>query len=233
MTSSRDFWPKFVIASRSAVRALDELADRVDLGPLQAVARPLGEVEVLDRLVEVGRAAGRGADVAELETLGVLGELGDEADEGAQRLARRGERRTRGDRAVGLDVEDQPVEVRRLLDPGRLDREGDAPHRREDGVDRDDADRRGVLVALGRDVALAPLDRDVHRQAALRVDRREVQLRVQHLDVRGRLQVGAGDVGRAAHVDAERHRARRTRRSSTRSFRFKMMSLTSSFTPCR
>src|SRR5687767_49569 len=32
-----------------------ELANRVDLGPLEAVAGPLGEVEVLDGQVEVGR----------------------------------------------------------------------------------------------------------------------------------------------------------------------------------
>ena len=81
MTSSSDFWPKLVIASRSSCGALDELADRVDLGPLEAVAGTLGEVEVLDREVEVGRAARGGADVAELEALGLLVEVGDEADE--------------------------------------------------------------------------------------------------------------------------------------------------------
>src|SRR5947207_10443735 len=38
-------------------RALDQLADAVDLGSLQAVARPLGEVEILDGKIEIGRAA--------------------------------------------------------------------------------------------------------------------------------------------------------------------------------
>src|SRR3954462_7618009 len=45
---------------------LDQLADAVDLGPLEAVAGTLGQVELFDRQVEVGRAAGSGADVTEL-----------------------------------------------------------------------------------------------------------------------------------------------------------------------
>src|SRR5512134_939863 len=36
----------------------EQLADRVDLRPLEAVARPLGQVEVFDRQVEVGRTGG-------------------------------------------------------------------------------------------------------------------------------------------------------------------------------
>src|SRR6185503_2571775 len=36
----------------------EQLTDRVDLGSLEAVARALGEVEILDREIEVGRAGG-------------------------------------------------------------------------------------------------------------------------------------------------------------------------------
>jgi len=35
-------------------RAVDQLADGVDLGPLEAVPGPLGEVQVLDAEIEVG-----------------------------------------------------------------------------------------------------------------------------------------------------------------------------------
>src|SRR5438270_5986222 len=86
------------------LRPLDQLADGVDLGPLEAVAGPLGEVELLDRQIEVGRAAGGRAHVAQLEALGRLAHVGDQGDEGAQRVAGRGQRLLRGDRAVGLDV---------------------------------------------------------------------------------------------------------------------------------
>ena len=119
--------------------------------------------------VEVGRAAGRGAHLAQLEALGLVLEVGHQADQGAQGVAGRGQRLAGRQRAVGLDVEDEAVEVGRLLDPDRLDREGHPAHGREDGVDGDDADGVRPLVALGRDVAPAPLDGDVHGQAALGV----------------------------------------------------------------
>src|SRR5688572_28854492 len=71
------------------LRLLDELADGVDLGPLQAVARALREVELLDRQVELGRRRRRHGGVAQLEAPSVGRHLGDEVDERAQRLARR------------------------------------------------------------------------------------------------------------------------------------------------
>src|SRR3954466_4261251 len=95
----------------------DQLAHGVDLGPLEAVAGTLGEVEILDGQVEVGRTAGGGADVAQLEALGRLAHVGDEADEGAQGVASRGERLARRDGAVGLDVEHEAVVVGGLLHP--------------------------------------------------------------------------------------------------------------------
>src|SRR5947209_6804028 len=139
--------------------ALDELADGVDLGPLQTVAGPLGQVELLDRQVEVGRPAGGRSHVAELEALGRVAHVGHEGDERAQRVARRGQCLLRGDGPVGLDVEGETVVVGCLLDARGLDREGHPAHRREDRVDGNDADRRRMLVALGRDVATALLDR--------------------------------------------------------------------------
>src|SRR5205085_11769370 len=59
-------------------------------------------------------------------------------------------RRRRVDRAVGLDVEGQLVEVGLLTDASLLDVVSDASHRREDRVDRDYADRLiRRLVLLG------------------------------------------------------------------------------------
>src|SRR3954451_7327879 len=43
---------------------LEQLAHRVDLGALEAVAGTLGQVEVLDGQFEVGRADGHAADLA-------------------------------------------------------------------------------------------------------------------------------------------------------------------------
>jgi len=52
--SSSDFWPKLVM-QEVVLGLLDELAHRVDLRPLQAVAGPLGKVQVLDGEIEVRR----------------------------------------------------------------------------------------------------------------------------------------------------------------------------------
>src|SRR6188508_2079216 len=49
----------------------EQLTDRVDLGPLEAVARALGQIEVFDRQVEVGRAGGGVDHLAELQPLGL------------------------------------------------------------------------------------------------------------------------------------------------------------------
>src|SRR5579875_2488773 len=182
---------------------LDQLADGVDLGPLEAVAGPLGQIEVLDEQVEVGRAAAGGAHVAELEALGGVAHVGDQPEQRPQGVAGGGQRLPGADGAVGGDVEDQAVVVGGLLDPGRLDAEGDQPDGREDRVHRDDADGARPLVAVGGHVAPAPLDGDVGGQAALGVDGGDGQVRVEDLDVAGLGDVAGGDRGRPPHVEAE------------------------------
>src|SRR5260221_11621047 len=59
----------------------EELTDRVDLGPLQAVARTLRQVEILDREVEVGRTARHRRHLAELEALRLVAHVAHELDE--------------------------------------------------------------------------------------------------------------------------------------------------------
>src|SRR5271165_851577 len=61
-------------------RPVDQLADRVDLSTLEAVAGPLGEVELLDPQVEVGGPARRRSGLAQFEALGGLLEVGHQAD---------------------------------------------------------------------------------------------------------------------------------------------------------
>ena len=94
-------------------------------------------------------------------------------------------------RRLGLDVDDQPVEVGALLDTGRLDPVGHLEHRRVDRVDRDPADLlAGLLVLRGGDVAAAALDGQLHVEPALAVERGEVQVGVVHLDA-GRRRMSA------------------------------------------
>src|ERR1039458_5233047 len=186
-------------------RAVDELGDRVDAATLEAVARALGEPELFDAVVELGARARRGADVAELEARGLLVQRGDQVEEASQRGARGGERLARRDRAVGLDLEDQLVEVRRLLDADRLDREGHAAHRREDRVERDRPEGARALVALRAHVALAPFDGHVEREVALRVEGGDAEIAVEDLDVGAHLEVGGQRVAGSALVEAHDH----------------------------
>src|SRR5699024_6770554 len=100
----------------------------------------------------------------------------------------------RGDRVLRLDVDDELVEVRALLDSGRLDLVGHGEHRRVDRVDRDAADLLVTgLVLLRGDVAAATLDGELHLDGALVVEGGDVQVRVVHLDAGRRVDVGGGD----------------------------------------
>src|SRR3954471_1080595 len=191
-----------------------QVADRLDAGPLEAVVRADAELELLHEDVVHRRAAGaaarleRGAGAAAVVERGdaartgaqlldalLVGEDRQRRDEDLRRLAQRG---LRVDRPVGLDVDRQLVEVGALADARLLDRVRDAAHRREDRVDRDDADRLvGRLVVLGRAVAAAAPDREVHLELGLLLERRDVRVRVEDLDARGQVDVARRDVAGA------------------------------------
>src|SRR4051794_22693630 len=103
------------------LRAGHELAHGVDALALEAVVGPHRQAEVLDGHGEVLSQLlvdGRRADV---DALGLDVELPGEAEQLDQRLAGRRDGVPRADRGLGLDVDDQLVEVRALFDTGRLD----------------------------------------------------------------------------------------------------------------
>jgi hypothetical protein len=107
---------------------------------------------------------------------------------------------------LGLDVQDEPVEVGALLDSGGFHLVGDAQHGRVDRVDRNPADLLTRLLVLGGgDVTAAALDRQLHLQLALAVEGRDVQLRVVHLDARRRRDVGRGDRARTLLAQVHHH----------------------------
>jgi hypothetical protein len=86
--------------------------------------------------------------------------------------------------------------------PRGLDLEVHARHRREQRIDRDHADRAvGLRVLVGRDVAAAAVDLDLHAQVAVPVQRGDVQVRVQHLDVGVHLEVAGAHLALAPHLE--------------------------------
>ena len=105
MTSSSDFDTEVRDGEQVVFPLLHELTDRVDPGPLEAVAGALRQVELLDREIEVGRRRRGRSHLTELEAAGLVGQLGDQLDELARRVAGRGERVAWRDRTVGLDLE--------------------------------------------------------------------------------------------------------------------------------
>src|SRR6266542_5379529 len=82
--------------------ALDELADRGDPLPLEAVVRPHGEIEVLDGGQEVGTAAPLARLGAEAQA-GPLGEVGEELEQLDEGAAGGRKRLLGGEAAVGGD----------------------------------------------------------------------------------------------------------------------------------
>src|SRR3954454_21906636 len=166
-----------------ALRLRHEVADRLDPGALEAVVAADAELELLDEDV-VHRAAaalaatrGEGVRAAgavvelEARTLAqvldavLVREDREARDQDLGRLTQRG---LRVDRAVGLDVQRQLVEVRALADAGLLDAVGDAAHGREDRVDRNHADRLvGRLVLLRPAGAAGASDRQVELELGL------------------------------------------------------------------
>src|SRR3954453_11743980 len=147
--------------------------------------------------------AGHEAVVAAPQLLEPVG-VGEDRERRDQDLGRLAQRRLRLDGAVGLDVERELVVVRALADARRLDLVRHALHGREDRVDRDHADRLvGRLVVLGRRVAAAAPDGEVHLELGLLLERRDVRLGVEDLDAGRQVDVARGHVAGAGRD--ERH----------------------------
>src|SRR3954470_14839470 len=103
------------------LRAGDQLTHGVDALALEAVVRADGELQVFDRQGQVGGQLLVDRRRADVDALGPDVELPGQAEELHERLAGRGDRVAGTDRGLGLDVDDELVEVGALLDTGGLD----------------------------------------------------------------------------------------------------------------
>src|SRR5262249_56647762 len=102
------------------------------------------------------------------------------------------------DRAVGLDLHRQLVVIENLAFAGILDLVGDLAHRRIETVDRNQADRRVFgTIALGGDVALPGIDRELHADLGTLVERAQHEIGVEHDDVAHGLNIAGGDRARS------------------------------------
>src|SRR5450631_4241276 len=163
--------------------ASEKLTHGVDALTLETVVGPDGQVEILDRQSKISRECGVGGRGAHVDTFGLDVELAGQAEELDQGLACGRHGITGSHRVLGLDVDDELVEVGALLDAGGLDLVGHGQHGRVDRVNRNSTDL-GVtgLVLLSRDVAATALDGELHLDLALGIEGGDVQVRVVHLD---------------------------------------------------
>src|SRR5688572_9592014 len=171
-------------------RALHEIADVVDVLRLEAVGRTHGELELVDgpqqqrvelHLGDLGAGLFLALQIHEHREL-ILEDRAGAAD-GFFRV----------DGAVGLDVDDQLVEVGALFHAGGVDHVGDTAHGRERGIQLQSADRAALLfergAVQGRAVAAAAFHTQRHGQFTGLGQVGENQLRVHDFDVVVRVDV--------------------------------------------
>src|SRR6187399_1073306 len=221
-----EVWNRVQLRARLA----HQVADRLYSRPLEAVVRTHAELQLLDQdLVEAvaagdAVAGGPGQDIggvsrdrlARSQLLDPIG-VGEDRQALDQDLGSLTQGSARLDRAVGLEVEGELVEVGALTDSRGRHRVGGAADRREDRVDRDHTDRLLVrLVLFGRRVAAAAADGQVDLELGFLLKRRDRRVGVEDLDAGRQVDVlgldltGAGGdqrrldlVGVRVHADDE------------------------------
>ena len=183
---------------------LQDLADLGDLRALQTVVGALRELELLDRHVEDARRHGASAEALLVGSALLLLQLLEQrklVDQDVGGLHQGGHGR---DRAVGLHVDDQAVQVGAGANTCALDGVVDTPNRCEDCVDGDHAQRDGLAAVRGQ-VADTPLDGQLHVQPRVRrVERGDVQLGIGDLDLRRVDEIRGGYHARPLRLQAQR-----------------------------
>src|SRR5579863_237491 len=165
-------------------RALHQVADVVDVLSLEAVGAADGELELVDRTQQ---------DRIELHLRHLGGSLflALQVDEYRQLILENAAGAADGflriDGAVGLDVDDELVEVGALLDTRGIDRVGHAPYRREGSIELQTSDGAGLLLErhtrCRRAIAAATLDAQRHGELTRLGEVGDDELRIHDFDV--------------------------------------------------
>src|SRR5690606_24070681 len=175
---------------------LNEIADVVDVFRFEAVGGTHRELEIVDRAqkhridLRLGTAGSLVAFVGAFQR----GEHGQLIHEDTCGLAHGF---FRGDHAVGLDVENELVQVGTLFHTRAFHGIANATHRAVRGVQNDAADGVGAVVCQGanvaRHIAAALLDLELHFQLAGFSQRGDHVIRIDDFDVVRQIDVRCGD----------------------------------------
>src|SRR6267154_4127754 len=186
---------------------LDELANGLDIGVLQAVVGAHGKLELLDGAVQVLKARIVGDILRGFDGIHGLFEVDEDAHVVFHKLGGEADGVLRRDRAVGPHFDHQLFVVGHLAEAGGLDGVVDLAHGRVNAVDRDVSDGQVfVVVAVGGHIPAAVLGAHLDLEFAPFADRRDVHALIEDGEIRVFLDLRRGDRTGLLDVDVNRLR---------------------------
>src|SRR6267154_4312711 len=184
---------------------LDELADGLDVGVLQAVVGAHGQLEFLDGAVQMLEARIVGDVLRSFDRVHRLFEIDEDAHVVLDELGGKADGVLRRDRAVGPHFDHQLFVVGHLAETGGFDGVVDLAHRRVNAIHRNVADRQVfVVVAVGGHVAAAVLYTHLDLEFAAFADRGDIDALVKDGEVCVFLDLRRGDRTGLLDVDVNR-----------------------------
>src|SRR5215213_1129897 len=178
------FPPEVLRPQHVRLRLLHEFADRANIRVLEAIVGADGELELIDRAVEIFIELNAARLLAVgFGKLGLFLEVDEDLHVILDQLRGQADGVVRLHRAVGPHLDRQLVIIRVLTQAGGLDRVVHLLDGRVNGIDRDVADREILIeVALGGDIAAAALEAHLDRYRPALRDGGDVNVRIEDLD---------------------------------------------------
>src|SRR5690348_13224235 len=164
--------------------ALDEIADGLDVGVLEAVVGTDAEFELFDRAVQHFVHLVQGALGGLFGGLGQLLKVDEDGHVVFEQLGGLADGVLRRDGAVGPDFDGELVVIGHLAEAGGLDGEVYFAHGRVNRIDGDVAEGQVlIVVAIGGDVATSALEAHFDIELAALADGGDGHIAVEHFDV--------------------------------------------------
>src|ERR1700731_397970 len=186
---------------------LDEFANGLDVGVLQAVVGTHGKLEFFNGAVQVLEARIVRGVLRSFDGLHRLFKVDEDAHVVLDQLGGEANGILRRDRAVGPHFDHQLFVVGHLAEAGGFDGVVDLAHGRVNAVDRDVSDRQVfVVVAVGSHITAAVLGAHLYLEFAAFTDRRDVHTLIEDGEGRVFLDLRRGDRTGLLDVDVNRLR---------------------------